>query len=384
MTDTKYDSQDTKYMQTALKLAERGIGSVEPNPAVGAVIVKKNQIIGKGWHKKFGEPHAEINAIEDCKNIGANPAEATMYVTLEPCCHHDKTPPCTDAIIAAKLAKVFVATLDPSQHANGKGVEQLRSAGIQVQLGLCQTQARLLNAPFFKFAATGKCWTILKWAQTIDGRLAYADKSSGRKWISNEQSRKDVHKLRRRVQAILVGINTIIADDPLLTARPGRDKPATRVVLDSQLRIPLDCKLLKTAKKAPVLIVASEAAVRANPQKQEKITQKAAEVLTYPDTQGRSNLSFLLEELSKRGIAQLLVEGGPRVLTSFLTQGLADEIIVYITPKILGQQGAANINELISQLTHAVALHHVDIKCFGDDIRITGLAKKAVDEFSKD
>jgi len=388
-------NRDAEYMRAALKLAQRGIGSVEPNPAVGCIIVKRNQIIGKGWHKKFGAPHAEINSLEDCKTLGVNPQGATMYVTLEPCSHHAKTPPCTDAIIAAKLAKVVVATIDPSEHANGRGVERLRNAGIEVETGICETQARLLNAPFIKFAATGRSWVILKWAQSIDGKVAWADKGphfarnremeakiDERRWISNELSRKDVHKLRRRVQAILVGINTVLADDPLLTARPSQAGETTRIVLDSHLGIPLDCELLATAKEAPVLIVAWQGAVQANPQTAEKIAQKGAELLTYSDTQGQSNLHFLLDELSNRGIAQLLVEGGPRVIASFLKERLADEICVYIAPKILGAQGAADIAGPMAQLTKAVGLHYVDIKRFGDDVCLTGLSEKAINETS--
>jgi diaminohydroxyphosphoribosylaminopyrimidine deaminase/5-amino-6-(5-phosphoribosylamino)uracil reductase len=368
-------TSDEKYMQMALKLAQRGIGSVEPNPAVGAVIVKDNQVVGRGWHRKFGGPHAEINALEDCKKLAFNPQGATMYVTLEPCCHQGKTAPCTDAIIAAKLVKVVVATIDPSKHANGKGIEQLRNAGIDVQVGLCEKEARLLNAPFIKFATTGKCWVILKWAQSIDGKLSYAE-GNGKLWISGERSRKDVHKLRRRVQGILVGINTVIADDPLLTTRPSRDKKATRVILDSHLRIPLNCRLLATAKKVPVLIVTSEEAVRTNPDKQEKIVQKGAELLTAPTTQGRADIGFLLDELSRRGIAQLLVEGGPTVISEFLRQRLADEICVYIAPKILGGSGSVDIAGPMAELAEAFGLHYVDIKRFGDDVRITGLAKK--------
>jgi len=376
-------SESQRYMGMALKLARRGVGSVEPNPAVGAVIVKANQIVGRGWHKKFGGPHAEINALEDCKTLGVDPRGATMYVTLEPCSHQDKTGPCTEAIIAAGLTKVFVATIDPSEHANGAGLEQLRKAGIQVQTGLCETEARLLNAPFIKFAATGRCWVILKWAQSIDGKLAVTEpRPSGSGWISSEQSRKDVHKLRRRAGAILVGINTVIADDPLLTARPSKGKKPTRIVLDSSLRIPLDCKLLATTKKAPVLIYTSENSVRTNPRIAAKITKKGAELLTYPDTHGRSNLHFLLDELSKRGIAQLLVEGGPTTLTSFLKENLADQIVVYIAPKILAAQGSVDITGPMAQLTQAIGLHYVDIEHFGDDVRLTGLTRKALSEIS--
>ena len=374
--------QDDKYMQAALKLAQRGIGSVEPNPAVGCIIAKKNQIIGRGWHKKFGAAHAEINALEDCKTLGVNPQGAAMYVTLEPCCHHAKTPPCTDAIIGSQLAKVVVATIDPSEHANGKGIEQLRNAGIQVQTGVCETKAKLLNAPFIKFATTRKSWVILKWAQSVDGKMALTDKASRHRWISNELSRKDAHKLRRRVQGILVGIGTVLADDPLLTVRPSKGKQPTRIILDSQLRIHLDCKLLATAKKAPVLVVTSEEAVQKDPQTVEKITLKGAEVLAVPTTQGRCDINSLLDELSNRGIAQLLVEGGPTVIASFLKQRLVDEVCIYIAPKILGGSGNVNITESMAELTEAVGLHYVNIKRFGDDVRLTGICKKTLQELS--
>jgi len=370
--------QDVKYMNAALRLARRGIGSVEPNPAVGCIIIKANQIIGKGWHKKFGEIHAEINAIEDCKTLGATPQGATMYVTLEPCCHQGKTGPCTKAIIDAGLAKVVVAAIDPSKHNNGKGIEQLRNAGIEVTTGICETEAKLLNAPFIKFASTGRCWVILKWAQSIDGKLAYAGSGTGLeavpRWISNELSRKNAQNLRRRAGAILVGINTVLADDPLLTVRPSKGKKPLRIVLDSSLRIPLNCKLLRTAKKSPVLILSGQQAVQANPQIVERIVKKGAEVLACPDTQGQSNLYFLVDELGKRGITQLLVEGGPTVLASFLKERLADEINVYISPKILGVRGSASIAESLAQLTDIVNFRCIDTKRFGDDICLTGFS----------
>jgi diaminohydroxyphosphoribosylaminopyrimidine deaminase/5-amino-6-(5-phosphoribosylamino)uracil reductase len=368
-------------MQAALKLAQRGVGSVEPNPAVGCVIVKAGQVIGKGWHKRFGGPHAEINALQDCKNLGATSRGATMYVSLEPCCHYAKTPPCTEAIIDAGLAKVVVATIDPSEHANGKGIEQLRNAGIEVQVGVCETQAKVLNAPFIKSAATGRCWVILKWAQSIDGKLAYAETNDER-WLSNEQSRKDVHKLRRRAGAILVGIGTVLADNPLLTARPSKGKKLTRIVLDSKLRIPLDCELLATAKKNPLLIVTSRQTVQTNPELAEQVTQKGAELLVFPDTPAQSNLNFVLDELSKRGVAQLLVEGGPTVISSFLKEQLTDEICVYIAPKILGRHGTVDIAGPMKELTETFDLHYVDIKNFDGDVRISGLSKKTLDELS--
>ncbi len=364
------DNHDIKYMQLALKLAAQGIGSVEPNPAVGCVIVKGDKIIGKGWHKKFGGPHAEINALADCKKQGNSPEGATMYVTLEPCCHYGKTPPCTDAIISAKPSKVIIAAIDPSTYANGKGIKKLKSAGIDVQVGVCEKETNLLNAPFMKFAATGKCWVILKWAQSIDGKINSAD---GQRWISCEKSRQDAHKLRRRVQGILVGINTVIADDPLLTPRPSRGKKPVRIVLDSFLKIPSDCKLLTTAKKFPVLIVTSRQAIKSR--KAKEISDKGAELLAVPAKQGKLDLKVLLKNLVKHSISQLLVEGGAKVITSFLKEHLADEICVYIVPKILGSRGNVSISKQMAELTEAFSLNCVEIKRFEDDVRINGLLK---------
>ena len=372
---------DEKIMEMALRLARRGISSVEPNPAVGAIIIKANQIIGRGWHKNFGGPHAEINALEDCRTLGVRPNGATMYVTLEPCSHQGKTGPCTQAVISAGIAKVFVAMTDPSEHANGRGIEQLRKAGIEVHTGICEPQAQLLNAPFVKFITTGKCWVTLKWAQSIDGKVAWADGIDDRRWISNEQSRRDAHKLRRRAQAILVGINTIIADDPLLTARPNKDKKATRIVMDSFLGIPPDCQLLASIDESPVMIFTSQKSVQAKPSVAEELSNKGVELLAYLDT-GRSNLHYLLAELSNRGISQLLVEGGPTILTSFLKENLADEIIVYIAPKILGSKSNVGITGPMAELSQAVGLHNVEIERFGDDVCFRGLTEKAMYEIS--
>ncbi len=375
---------DTKYMEMALKLARRGLGAVEPNPMVGCVITKDNRIIGKGWHKKFGGPHAEVVALEACRSEQIGPQGSRMYVTLEPCCHQGKTGPCTQAIIVAGVREVIVATIDPSPHAKGKGIEQLRQAGIDVTVGLCQTEARLLNAPFIKRASTNRCWTVLKWAQSIDGKLAWAQdevasKAEDCRWISNERSRKDVHKLRRRIGAILVGINTVLADDPLLTPRPSRGKKPIRIVLDNSLRIPLGCKLLKTIKNSPVLICTSKKAIEANPEKADKIRNKGAELLACPDSEA-SNLSSLLDDLSHRGVAQLLVEGGPTVLASFLRESLADEICVYISPQILGARGSADIATAMSNLNDATNLHRVDVTEFDGDVRITGITERAAQE----
>lgn len=362
-----------KYMEMALKLAQRGIGSVEPNPAVGCIIVKGGQVIGKGWHKRFGGPHAEINALNDCRNLGANPKGAVMYVTLEPCCHIGKTGPCTASIIDAGIAKVIAAMTDPSANAQGKGFEQLRQAGIEVEVGLCEQQARLFNAPFIKFASTGQTWVILKWAQSIDGKLSYA--RNEQKWISSKAARADAHKLRNRAQAILVGIGTLLADDPLLTPRGAgsKGKKLTRVVMDSNLRIPLDSQLVKTAKKQPVIVAAYAGSVAADINKKELLQKASVEILAFGDSQGKSNLNFVLDQLSKRCVAQLLVEGGPKVLASFLREGLADELRVYVAPKILGGTATAEIAQTLENLTGEVSLRYVQVKTFAGDMRISGL-----------
>jgi len=360
-------------MRSALKLAEKGLGSVEPNPAVGCVIVKAGQVIGKGYHKKFGGPHAEIHAIADCATLGVRPEGATMYVTLEPCCHFGKTGPCTQAIIDAKIAKVVVAVGDPSAHASGRGLDQLRQAGIEVEVGLCEQEARLLNAPFFKYISTGKCWVVLKWAQSIDGKLAYVDQSTEKRWITNELSRADAHRLRRRCGAVVVGINTVLADDPMLTPRPSKGKKPIRVVLDGSLRIPLKSRLLRTTKTSPVLVCTRKAAAEANAKHVERIRKRGAEVLVCDSPGETTDLHFLLDHLSSQGIQQVLVEGGPHVLASFLREGLADEICVYIAPKILGADGVAFIGEPMTDLMQGIALDHVQIKTFGDDTCMRGL-----------
>jgi diaminohydroxyphosphoribosylaminopyrimidine deaminase/5-amino-6-(5-phosphoribosylamino)uracil reductase len=358
---------DQKYMQLAIRLARRGLGFVEPNPAVGAVIVKGDRIIGSGWHKKFGGPHAEINALVDCRKQGANPRGATMFVTLEPCCHFGKTGPCADALIAAKLKRVVVATIDPSKHANGRGIRQLRKAGIRVDVGMCQDEARLLNAPFLKFASTGKPWVTLKWAQSLDGKLAWAKTTDRHRWISCEASRKDAHNLRRQAGAILVGINTVLKDDPLLTPRPAHGKKPLRIVLDSRLRIPLDCQLLATAKDVPVLIVTNGPTLQIKAKKVKQIISRGVEIIACPSS--RSNLKYLLAELGKRGVQRLLVEGGPTVIGSFLKAKLADKVVIYVAPKILDAKGIAGL----SPATKNLQLWRADIRPISRDVRIIGL-----------
>ena len=364
--------KNKQFMELAIELAVRGFGAVEPNPMVGCVIVKDGKVIGEGWHKEFGGAHAEINALSDCRKSGFEADGATMCVTLEPCCHQGKTPPCTEAIIEAGIAKVVVAMEDPTEKVGGQGIRQLQNAGVKVTLGVCEKQARLLNPGFVRFARSGRPWVIVKWAQTIDGKLATIEGSSGERWISGEKSRKDAHKIRRSVQAVLVGVNTVIADDPLLTPRPDKGRKPVRIVLDSNLRLPIECRLLGSLEQGQVIVVTTQKAVADNVSKSEEIKAAGAELVAGPENgDGRCDIDFLLDDLGRRGVQRLLVEGGPTVIESFLRESLADELIVYIAPKILGAGGAADISQSMSRLEFA-ELNHTTTCVFGEDVRIRG------------
>jgi diaminohydroxyphosphoribosylaminopyrimidine deaminase/5-amino-6-(5-phosphoribosylamino)uracil reductase len=356
---------DARFMQIALTLAKKGIGKVESNPAVGCVIVKNNKIIGKGFHKKFGGPHAEINTLKSCKQ---SPAGATMYVTLEPCCHFGKTLPCTNAIIRAGIKKVVAAAKDPTKKVNGKGFQILKNAGIKVITDICKNEAQNINAPFFKFAQTNKPWVIIKWAQSADGFLARTDK---KRWITGSKSRKDAHKLRRKVQTILVGINTVLADDPTLTARPDTGRQPLRVVLDSQLKIPLNCNLIKTIKKAPVLIFTTNK----NNKKIPLLEKKGAEIIAVPPTNDKCNLKTVLAKLAQKNIPQILIEGGEKVITSFLKQKLADEIVIYTSAEEVGKKGKVSTSQQMKKMYDYLKSNYNEKKQFNTDTCLTGFTK---------
>lgn len=358
-------SSDEKYMRMALKLARRGIGSVEPNPAVGCVIIKNNKIIGRGWHKKFGGPHAEINALKSCKK---SPCGATMYVTLEPCCHFGKTPPCTKAIVESGVRKVIAGTKDPTRKVGGKGFKILKKAGIEIKTGICKKEAEKLNMPFFKFAGTKKPWAIIKWAQSKDGFLARVDK---KRWITCSKSRKDVHKLRRRARAILVGINTVLEDDPLLTVRPNVERQPVRVVLDSRLRIPLNCNLIKTAKKVPLLIYTT----LKNSKRIRLLRKKGAEIAVVSSAKGKCSLKSVLPNLGKRDITLIIVEGGKEVITSFLKQKLADEIVIYTSNEGLKDKGRVKTSGEMKKAYNYVKNNYYEKKRFDTDLCLKGFSK---------
>jgi diaminohydroxyphosphoribosylaminopyrimidine deaminase/5-amino-6-(5-phosphoribosylamino)uracil reductase len=292
-----------------------------------------------------------------------------MYVTLEPCCHFGKTPPCTKTIIKAGIKKVVAATKDPTKKVNGKGFKILKKAGIEVKTGLCKNEAQKLNAAFFKFARTKKPWVIIKWAQSADGFLARTDK---KRWITNSKSRKDVHKLRRKAQAILVGINTVLADDPMLTARPDTGNQPIRVVLDSQLKIPLNCNLIKTAKKTPILIFTT----LKNDKKTLLLKKKGAEIITVSPANGKCNIKNVIDKLAQKNTQQVLVEGGKEVITSFLKQKLADQIIIYTSNEKLAEKGKVKTSQQMKKLYNWLKKNYKEKKRFDKDIRLTGFIRQ--------
>ena len=322
-------------MTRALELAEQGRGCVEPNPMVGAVVVREGRIAGEGWHERFGEAHAEVNAIAAAGGPAACRG-ATLYVTLEPCSHHGKTPPCADAVVAAGLAKVLVAMVDPFPASQGRGIERLRAAGIAVEVGLLEAEARRLNAPFIKLVTEGRPFLIAKWAMSLDGKIA--TRTGDSRWVSSPVSRRLVHEIRGRVDAVLVGISTALADDPLLTARPPGPRTATRIVADSRARLSPASQLVATARDVPLLLATTDAApdARCN-----TLARAGVEILRLPaNEQGRTDLRALLDELGRRRMTNVLMEGGGELFASALAAGLVDKLMVFVAPKLRGGRDA--------------------------------------------
>jgi diaminohydroxyphosphoribosylaminopyrimidine deaminase/5-amino-6-(5-phosphoribosylamino)uracil reductase len=318
---------DQMFMHRALTLAARGRGAVEPNPLVGCVIVREGRTIGEGFHRKFGQPHAEAEALAACTE---SPEGATAYVTLEPCCHtNKKTPPCVPRLIEARIARVVVACIDPNPQVAGKGIEELRAAGIEVTVGLLQPEAGQLNAPFFALVQHHRPYVTLKWAQTSDGKVA-APPGAPRLMISNRASRKIVQQLRARCDAIMVGINTVVADNPLLTVRGVEPmRPLTRLVLDRHLRTPLTSRLVQTALHTPTVVYCH----RPRAERAAEFKMCGVEVVDMPtDQQGDLALADILHWLGDRNCTHLLVEPGPRLAGSFLEAGLADRLWLTRSP----------------------------------------------------
>lgn len=322
------DEQRTKrYLDLAARVASRGLGLVEPNPMVGAVIVGDNRVIGVGHHRRYGTLHAERDAIANCRARGHDPAGATLYCTLEPCSHHGKQPPCTEAIIEAGIGRVVIARRDPNAVSRG-GCEILTRAGVEVLLSDASINAMRVSDPFLHRLATGRPWVIAKWAQTIDGRVATRTGES--QWISGPACRRRVHRLRAKVDAILIGVGTAIADDPMLTARdcPSVRRIAKRVVLDTHGRLGLDSRLVATAGEIPTLVYTAEP---------DRFMGSGCEVIASPTRDGRIDLVPVLEQLRRvHGVSTLLVESGPTLLGSLFEHELIDEAVVHVAPSVMG------------------------------------------------
>lgn len=357
---------DLIAMRRALAEAARGLGFVEPNPMVGAVIVRDGKIVAAGHHARFGGPHAEIVALEAA---GEAARGATLVVTLEPCCHFGKTPPCADAVIAAGISRVVAAMRDPFPRVSGGGFDRLRAAGIAVEVGLLQDEARELNASFLKRVATGLPFVLAKWAMTLDGKTATSSGDS--RWISGERSRAIVHETRGRMDGILIGIGTALADDPALTARPAGPRVPARIILDPAARLPLDGKLVRTARQTPVLVAVTG---RASMESTNALAHAGCEILRF-DGEGRVPIDPLLRELGSRGMANLLVEGGGRVLGAFLDAGEVDAVDVFIAPKFAG--GSPNFVPAwgvgVKEMAQAWRLIRTDVSVIDGDVRVQGL-----------
>ncbi|MGI6211215.1 MAG: bifunctional diaminohydroxyphosphoribosylaminopyrimidine deaminase/5-amino-6-(5-phosphoribosylamino)uracil reductase RibD [Anaerovoracaceae bacterium] len=336
-------TSDEYYMKRALELAVRGDGFVNPNPRVGAVIVKNGNVIGEGYHQRFGELHAERNALRSCTE---DPAGSTVYVTLEPCCHYGKTPPCTEALIAAKPARVVVGSDDPNPKVAGKGIRILRDAGIEVVRGFMKEECDAINGVFFRYITTGLPTVTMKYAMTADGKIATVTGKS--KWISSEASRTRENAERGHTMSIMVGVGTVLPDDPMLTCRDGKGLSPTRIICDTNLRTPLSAAVIRTASDAeseggnemrtPQTILATAVS------EEERLApyrEKGAEILILPKGEdGRIDLRALLQELGKRQIDTVLVEGGGTLNASCLKQQIADRVRIYIAPKLFGGAGA--------------------------------------------
>lgn len=354
---------DARMMQLALRLARRGLGFVEPNPAVGAVICRRGRIVGRGWHRAFGGPHAEVEAIREAAGQARG---GTLYVTLEPCCHTGKTGPCTEAILAAGIKRVVAAMPDPNPLVGGQGLRRLRRAGVEVTTGIGQRQAERLTAPFRKWITTRRPYVTLKWAQSIDGCVA--DRNGRSKWISSPPARQLVHQLRGRVDAIMVGIGTVLADDPMLTARPAhsgdRRRVPQRLILDSACRLPLQSHLAQTARNIPVAVFHNAHLSPAAHRRRRWLEELGVQCRAIP-AMGRHRLDLrrILQVLGAEGCSQVLVEGGPQVLGDFLARHLADQAWVFVAPRILGDDLArhavagipvANLNQCAGATVQSV------------------------------
>ncbi|WP_078428569.1 bifunctional diaminohydroxyphosphoribosylaminopyrimidine deaminase/5-amino-6-(5-phosphoribosylamino)uracil reductase RibD [Alkalihalobacterium alkalinitrilicum] len=358
---------DRQYMELAIQIARSAQGQTTPNPLVGAVVVKDGQVIGMGAHLKAGEPHAEVHAI---RMAGDKAEDATIYVTLEPCSHHGKTPPCADLIIQSKITRVVIATTDPNPKVSGRGIEKLKDVGIEVEVGLMKKEADELNEVFYHFIKTNKPFVTLKSAVSLDGKIATVTGDS--KWITSSEAREDVHYLRHTHDAILVGVGTILADNPSLTTRmlTGGKNPI-RVILDSKLRTPLDSTVV-TDRCSKTWIITTD---YGNKMKKEKLEKLGVTVLSLGEN---IRIEKLLTILGERGVTSLFVEGGATVNSSFLQERAVNQVITYIAPKIIGGKTAPSSfgGEGFQTMADVLELEVKQVKQMGPDIKIISVPKE--------
>jgi diaminohydroxyphosphoribosylaminopyrimidine deaminase/5-amino-6-(5-phosphoribosylamino)uracil reductase len=356
---------DEEYMNQALLLAKKGIGFVNPNPLVGSIIVKEGKIIGQGWHEKYGGWHAERNALNNCTE---NPKDATLYVTLEPCCHYGKTPPCTEAIIQNGIKKVVVGCLDPNSLMSGKGVKILRDAGIEVITGVLEDQCKKLNEVFFHYIITNTPYVVMKYAMTMDGKIATATGKS--QWITGEKARENVHKDRSRYSSIMVGVGTVITDNPSLTSRIEGGRDPIRIICDTNLKTPLESTIVTTAKEVKTII----ATTSNDKEKQKAYLSHGCEILTLNQKGTHIDLNQLMNELGKNGIDSVLLEGGSTLNFSALQSRIVHKVQAYIAPKLFGgNQAKTPIGGVgIEEITNCITLKNQRISWFGEDILIEG------------
>jgi diaminohydroxyphosphoribosylaminopyrimidine deaminase/5-amino-6-(5-phosphoribosylamino)uracil reductase len=364
---------DRLHLERAIELAERGAGAVKPNPVVGAVVARDGEILGEGWHQRYGGAHAEVNAIEACGL--ADLTEATIYVSLEPCCHEGKTPPCTDAILQAGIRRVVVASDDPTEKASGRGLGILRDEGVEVIVadGDVAAKARLLNQAFRKHARVGRPWVLFKSAMTLDGKVA--TRTGDSKWISGEASRDLAHRWRASVDAVVVGIGTALADDPQLTARPS-GTPAEpgaqprRVVFDSLARIPPTSQLVTAAAEIPLSIVVSRAAARADT---DALEAAGVQVLVATGENEPARVRSALDQLGALEVSAVLLEGGPHLAGAFLDAGEIDEVRLFLAPLLLGGSAARDPleGEGVERISEAMRAQTMSCESIGEDLLIS-------------
>lgn len=382
-------SDDERFMRRAIELASRGAGWTNPNPLVGAVVVKGGRVIGEGWHARFGEKHAERNALEACEEP---PEGATVYVTLEPCAHTGHQPPCADALVEAGVARVVVGSRDPNPLVSGRGNERLRAAGIRVDEDMLRAECDVLNTVFFHYIQTNRPYVVAKWAMTADGRIA--SRTGDARWVSGEASRADAHELRHRLAAIMVGVGTVLADDPLLTARRANGEPARqplRIVCDTHLRIPEDCALVRSAAsgEAGLLVAAgpapADAFVReAQEGKAARLRAAGVRVERLPiGAPGCVSLLALMDMLGAEGVDSVLLEGGSALHAAAFDERIVRRVVVYVAPKVVGGVEAPGPvgGSGRALMADAFALGSPQVRLLGDDVRlefdVAGRAVKA-------